>query len=350
MKWLARLLVVAAARRWPADLAETMAAEWLAEIEALRVEPGMSPLRRQCRVLAFAGSLALSPAVEAEGAEPLARIESWGRWLAGAAGVTLLAGGLFNGVHAVQHRAGGGWAAGALLGAVAIMVVAGRRQRGPVALRVVAIGAGLFGFLLAGNRIAVMPFMGWRDILPAVLVWTGGTVLSAYGKRFALVFGLLTLEIATVAGSLHAAGSLGVSPGSAALWFPLTLLPGGTVAFGPALAGGLQASQVLLGNAAAMVGPMMLCSVFVLVPRRRSVDRATRDLRIPLGVGATVAALAAAEAIRRMPAGTIEGTLHRLADNSTVFGFGFLAHTPGRVVVALVAGLVAAQVGVARRI
>jgi hypothetical protein len=117
MTRLARCLVLAAARRWPPDLAEIMTAEWLAEIEALRVEPGRSPLRRQCRVLVFAGSLALSPAVEAEGAEPVGRIESWGRWLAGAAGVTLLAGGLFNGVHAVQHRAGGGWAAAALLGA-----------------------------------------------------------------------------------------------------------------------------------------------------------------------------------------------------------------------------------------
>jgi hypothetical protein len=56
MKRLARFLVLAAARRWPAALAGPMAAEWLAEIEALRVEPGMSPLRRQCRVLVFAGS------------------------------------------------------------------------------------------------------------------------------------------------------------------------------------------------------------------------------------------------------------------------------------------------------
>jgi hypothetical protein len=59
--------------------------------------------------------------------------------------------------------------------------------------------------------------------------------------------------------------------------------------------------------------------------------------------------LVLAEAIRRMPGGTTDGTLQRIADNSTLFGFGFLGHTPGRVAMALVAGLLAAQVGVARR-
>jgi hypothetical protein len=73
------------------------------------------------------------------------------------------------------------------------------------------------------------------------------------------------------------------------------------------------------------------------------------DSRTVWGVGGAIAALAAAEAFRRTPPGTFEATWHRLLDNSAVFGFGFLADTPGRVVTALVAGLIATHLGVTRR-
>jgi hypothetical protein len=311
-------------------------------------------------MLAFAGSLAVSPAVEPDGAEPVARIEAWARSLAAAVGVTLLAALLFNGVHAVKHEAGAGWAAGALVVAGAVMVAAARRSRAPVLLRTVAVGAALFAFLLAGNRIAVMPYMGWVDILPAVLAWTAGTALTAYAvvrvRRRGLAplvaagGGLATLETATIAGSLHAAASLGVDLGTAAAWFPLTLLPGGAVTFGQTFPGGVHASQLLLGNASAMAGPMLLATVFVLaVALRMPRPASPAGSSVPLGVGAAVAALVAAEVIRRVPDGSIGVTLHRLLDNSTIFGFGFVEHTPGRVLVALVAGLLAAQVSVARR-
>jgi hypothetical protein len=66
------------------------------------------------------------------------------------------------------------------------------------------------------------------------------------------------------------------------------------------------------------------------------------DLRIPLGVGAALGGLAGAELVRRTDPGA-DTTLYRLVDNSNVFGFGFLAETPGRVAVALLAGLLAAH-------
>jgi hypothetical protein len=66
------------------------------------------------------------------------------------------------------------------------------------------------------------------------------------------------------------------------------------------------------------------------------------DLRIAFGVGAALGGLAAADLVRRADAGA-DTTLYRLVDNSNVFGFGFLAETPGRVAVALLAGLLAAH-------
>ena len=378
---LARFLVDRAARRWPADLAEPMAQEWRAELAALRDEPAV-------RRLSFAGSLALSPAVEPDGAEPVLALEAWARSAAGAVGITVLAGALFNGVHTVQHRAGAGWGFVALLAGAAAVAVLGRRSHGPYRPPTVAVGAALCTFLLAGNRIAVMPFMGWIDVLPAVLTWTVATVLlvsvaSRAGRRrwapaVVAAGGLLTLELATLAGSLHGARSLGLGTASAPLWFPLALLPGGTVTFGPPLAvvglPGFHASEMLLGNASAMAGPMLLCSVFLLSREFFPVTAANRlgwvapqvpaagetpgtwrirgariDLSIPLGVGAAVAALAACEAVRRMPPAGLEATWHRLLDNTTVFGFGFLAHIPGRVAMALAAGLLATHLAARRR-
>ncbi|GIF00818.1 hypothetical protein [Paractinoplanes rishiriensis] len=354
---LAHWLVVRAARRWPDDLADDMAAEWQAELAALAAHP--------LRMLRFAVSLAVSPAVEPDGAAAVPRLEAWARSLAAAVGVTLLAAGLFNAVHVVKHVAGMGMGLVALLGAALFMVAVAGRSRAPVLPRTVTVGAALFAFLLAGNRIAIMPFMGWADILPAVLVWTAGMALTAHlvGRRkhaslVALAGGLVTLEVATVAGALHAAGTLGVSLATAAAWFPLALLPGGTVTFGPAFPGGVHASELLLGNAAAMAGPMLLAAVFVLVlalrrrparPRSVAPRRGRADLGVPFGVVAAVAALVAAELFRRVPDGAIGVTLHRLIDNSTVFGFGFVEHTPGRIVLALVAGLLAAQAGAVRR-
>jgi hypothetical protein len=408
---LARAGLAAAARRWPADLSEIMAREWAAELEAIRNDPGLGRLARARRTIAFAGSITLSPAVEEDGAEPITwanRAASLTRPAAVAAGLTLLAAALFDAVHLVYRhsRVSPAAAIGVLAVAALVMVALAVRSRagGPAAdavqrraratatvgdaIRTTALlGGAMFAFLLAGNQVAVMPFMGWIDILPAVATWTVVTAagaataahLVAAGRRglgtlAGVAGGLVGLDLAAVAGSLHAAEALGLGLGSAPVWLPLALLPGGTASFGAYFADGtaafgslqasgpaFHASGILIGNAAAMVGPLLLCSVYVVTrataPGRTSQDRgavrarwhrlpsAIRDLgvaRVLVGAGGGLLALAAGEGLRRA-SGSVDATLHRMLDNSNVFGFGFLAHAPGRIAVALLVGLLIAH-------
>jgi hypothetical protein len=340
---LARAGIAAAARRWPADLAGALRAEWEAELAAIRVQE--HGLRRIHRTLTFAGSLAVSPAVDAPPR------------LAGcvvAAGVTLLAGALFNAVHAVG-------APGLLLLAGLAMAILGRRVRLSPTTAVLLLGVALFAFLFIGNDAAVMPFMGIADVAPAVVTWTvlmvaavrlPGTLAKAAG-------GLIALDLTMVAGSWHAADVLGVGPASAPAWFPLALLPGGTVNFGPFHADGaasfgalrasgpaFHASDILLANAAAMAGPMLLCSIFVLaLPGAASLRpaAASSDVRRTVaGIGGALGGLALAEVLRRA-APTADTILHQLLDNSAFFGFGFVAHPAGRAAVALLVALLFLQ-------
>jgi hypothetical protein len=95
---LARTAVVVAARRWPPDLSELMAQEWQAELDAIRADPGLGRPARAHRTITFAGSIALSPAVEEAGTAPATRLDraaAVGR----AAAVTLVAAALFNAVQ-----------------------------------------------------------------------------------------------------------------------------------------------------------------------------------------------------------------------------------------------------------
>jgi hypothetical protein len=353
---LARLALAATARRWPQDLSETMRYEWTAELDAIRTDPGLGRLRRAARMIAFAGSIALSPPVEEAGAEPA----TWRDRVvppASAIGLTLLAAAMFNLAHLSSTVV--------LVIATALMAVLGARFRGGAVPMTALIGAALFAFLMAGNEVAVMPFMGWADVVPAVTVWTllTSTAARLAARRrpvLAILTALLALETAVIAGALHAAHVLHLGLGSAPAWFPLALLPGGTANFGAyhpdgaAAFGRLQgsgpafyASEILLGNASAMAGPMLLCSAFVLaLALRRSPRPAApgrRVLRVPLGVAGTVGALIVAEVIRRST--DADSTLHHVLDNSTVFGFGFLADTPGRIAVALLGGFLMARIG-----
>jgi hypothetical protein len=332
---LARAGVTLAARRWPPELAADLRAEWLAELHALRAEG------RRWRMLAFAASLAVSPAVDEPGWRD--RLAGLGRTAVVAAGATVLAAALSNGVHALGD---------ALLPvAVAVMAVAGRRARiGPLAATPL-LGLAMFGFLMAGNEVAVMPFMGIADVAPAIVTWTALTLVTARLRRGLAVVagGLVTLQAATVAGAWHAAGVLGVGPGWAPAWFPLTLLPGGTVHFGPLLSGDrygpAHASDVLLGNATAMTVPLLLATVFVLAGTRATTNRPAAPSRadIPAGVAAALAALAFCAVMRRS-AEPVEATLHRMLDHSAVFGFGFAAHPAGQALVALLTALLVVRV------
>ncbi|MCY1138528.1 hypothetical protein OWR29_11010 [Actinoplanes sp. Pm04-4] len=345
---LARAAVLVAARRWPDDLAGVMRDEWLAELAVIG-EPW--------RKLAFAGSLAVSPGVD----EPSwrERAENAGRLAAVAAGVTLLAAVATNLARATEALA----PVMLLLGAAGL-ALAGRRVRGSVALA----GVALFAFLFAGNPVPMMPFMGARDIAPAVAVWTIGMAVALRARRrwVAVAGGLVTLDLAVVAGSAHAAAALGVPAWTAPAWFPLALLPGGTVSFGPHLGDGpaFHASGILLANAAVSAGPFLLCTAFLLAsaltgktgePARssghltRRVTDAARAAVSRLGVNArrgaagAVTALATLAVAPALPAagGDPDVVLRRLLDNSTAFGFGFVEHPVGLGAVALLAALLA---------
>jgi hypothetical protein len=272
--------------------------QWAAELAALHGRPW--------KMLTFAGSLVISPAVD----EP-----SWGERAIGvgraastAAGVTLLGAALFNVFNSLAL----------VVVAAAVMAVVGMRVRLP---GVTLIGLALFAFLLAGNEVAVMPFMGVRDILPAVVTWTLGTALVLRVSRgrllLAAVGTLITLDLATIAGSWHAADVLGRGLGSSPTWFPLALWPGG-------------GADLLIANASAMTGPMLLCSVFILASalRRPTVDLARTPARTVAGVAAALGSLAFCEWMSRTP--------HDLAE---AFGFGFAAHPVGSATVALLIAL-----------
>lgn len=313
----ARACLDAAARRWPDDLSELMSREWHAELAAIRVDPALGVFARTRRMITFATSLACSSAVEADGSEALdwrGRVGGLGRSLsalAGVVGVALLAAALFNVVHYTYSRtqafvpaAFGPETEVALLAvAVATMswvgVAAARRGAFATASRsatvagvvyTVPLALAMYGFLLAGNRVRLNPFMGWIDIAPGMAAWTVLTAIAVgvttrlgrSGRRRA---GVLTataivtvaLDAAAFCGSIHAATSLRLGLGSAPAWFPLSLLPGGTVSFGHFFADGtasfgdvsvsgsaFHASDVLLGNASALIGPLLLCSAFVV--------------------------------------------------------------------------------------
>ena len=329
-----------AARRWPDDVSVELVREWHAELSALRADRSLTRLVRAARSVAFAASLALSPPVEPAGAAPRTwrdRAIMAGRPLLAPAGVTLAAGALFNLVHLVSRSVPVPARTPVELGALAVAVAAMARlglvgagwsaPRRPVAATVLT-GLALYGFLLAGNPDPVMPFMGWRDIGPGVAAWTAltGTAVGVSvrlrgsgrpraGRLTGIVGAVAALEVATVCGALHAAGVLGFGARSAATWFPLTLLPG---------------SGVLLGNTAAMVGPMLLCSA-CLVAYAVGIPRPVRWL--PVGLGAAVVFASG----HPSHAG-VTTTLARLADNSETFGFGFAAPVLGRALIAIAVG------------
>jgi hypothetical protein len=349
---LARRLVDSAARRWPADLRDELARDWHAELDALE---------SSWRALTFAGSLAVSPAVEEADEEQVTwaqRAAGWARKLSVPAALTLLAAALFNAAHLAQGRLGALAGAVALAAAAAVMVAVGDRT---TVGRVVLLGAAGYAFLLAGNQVAVMPFMGWIDIGPAVLAWTiltaatvrVSTRLRATGRTTlagvaAVAGAVLALDVAAAAGSLHAAAVLGVNAASAPSWFPLAMLPGGIADFGAYFADGtaafgslqqagpaFHASDVLLGNASAMIGPLTLCSVAVVAGLlRRGSPRVPEAAgppdaagKVALGVVAGLGGLAIGEVLRRS-GGAAELTLHRLVDNSAVLDDRDLAREP----------------------
>jgi hypothetical protein len=308
MSRLAEAAITLAARRWPPRMRD----EWLAEMAA------MSGERER---LAFAAGLLVSPS--ADGMR--------GGTVAVAGGVTLLAAALANAVHATSQPM--------MIAAAGVMVLAGMRLRMSAPAAVALLGPALFAFLLIGNDIAVMPFMGLVDVGPAAAVWTAGMLATVrfLDKPVALLAGALgTMSAATAAGSVHAAAELGVSFWSAPAWFPLALLP-------PSPSAGIPG--VLLGNATAMTAPMLLCAVFVVALAVRAPaapDAALRSPRWRVPAALVAAPLAVVVCQVTTAAGTdVSTTMQRLLDHSAVFGFGFAGGVPGQAAVALIAAVLA---------
>ena len=392
---LAHALLKAAARRWPPDISADLLREWQAELSAL----GSS--RRQ--ILGYAGSLAIAPT--ADGPSWATRFAT----VATAAGATLLAAALSNAVHATTAFLLAPSAlplapsalplvpsalllapsalplvpsALLLVPSALLMALAARRARMSPAAATLLLTPPLFAFLFIGNADAVMPFMGFRDVAPAIATWAVAMLATIRLRRppALLLGGTISLIAATAAGSLNAAHSLGVSLWSAPLWFPLSLLPADLFQ--------TRASALLLGNAAVVTTPLLLCTVFVLalaIPRRSAVtSRVSRGrpavtsrvfpgrpaaalpgfrgrpaAALPGFRGRSAAVLALGEpgsprrqttlgAIAALTAVAVcEATLlaaadptalaTRVLDHSAVFGFGFATHPAGQAVTALLA-------------
>jgi hypothetical protein len=402
---LAQACVTVTARRWPEELSEGLAREWRAELRALGEDAAPGSFLRSWRAISFATSLLVSPAVEPAGAPQ----RTWrqhanrsGRALTAmalAACVPLLAAAVFNAVHVSNHALGPLTSpltrmianSGLLVAAAAAMWLFGGivAERGripwsgrPAAVAfgcTVPVGLAMFAFLLAGNRVAVMPFMGWLDLAPGIAAWivlTSATIRLALrsvtpGRHWpALVIGavgtFVALDGAAIAASFHAASTLGVGAGWAPAWFPLALMPGGTTSFGPFFGDGtaafghlrqagppFHASDILLGNVAATMGPLLLCSVFLIAYATRGTAAAQAEqTRARHRYGSRVVAVFAAGVI--LAAGAIgaypavhgfdpSAVLARIEDNSAVFGFGFASHLPGRVALVVLFGLALAR-------
>ena len=120
--------------------------------------------------------------------------------------LTLLAAALFNAAHLAQGRFGAAAGVVALAAAAAVMVaVAGRSTiRG-----VVLLGAAGYAFLLAGNQVAVMPFMGWIDIGPVNLQPSEimKVTLILYGAHLIAERPKLTTDLRTMAPYLAVCGA-----------------------------------------------------------------------------------------------------------------------------------------------
>ncbi|MEV6299762.1 hypothetical protein AB0M02_10200 [Actinoplanes sp. NPDC051861] len=347
---VASALLTVAARRWPSDVAGPMRREWAAELACLRDRPG--------RMLTFAASLAVSSP----------RRFPWPA-IAAPALLVLIAAALFNGVRQSLHLAetalpwsGEAALVGTLLAASCLLMAAAGARWAPRHPSRATLVTAFFAyvFLLAGNETPVMPFMGWREIAPTILSWTVVTAATCRATRHlrttgrprvaalaALTGGFLAVEAAAITGCLHAAAALGVPAASAPAWFPLAMLPGGTGGFGPAL-GAFHASDILLATAATLTGPLLLCTAFLtaalLSPARTATPRKVFTRLDPRIAGGTLTAAAVLLLAPRLPRSTTaEAVLPRLADNSTVFGFGFLAHPAGPAALALAVALLVAH-------
>lgn len=322
---LADALVRRAARRWPADVTESMLREWRAELAALQTQPHVGPTTRTWRQLAFALSLACSPTAEPRGSigSECKRIAiafaRTGRQFVLALGVVLLARFVVVGMRdlasqLVNHNRydlepATWWHVTAYVGAdivgLAIMglvaVFALRRTRiavRPAAVLIVPLALASYFVYLAANSNDVYSsgdliqaqgaaaIGAWALVL---LVAVGvGRRLATAGRRTAAwtVTGLgafFAADVAAFTASVRVAGTLHIGRGSGLLWLPLSYLPDGFTGFGPLIPAGttrignvsfssdqpFPALSLLLPLSVEVAVPLLMCSAFVLVAALR---------------------------------------------------------------------------------
>jgi hypothetical protein len=285
------VLVRRAAERWPAEIRDEMAAEWIAELATMRRErvPGW-------RRLAYAVSLATSAPVEDPGEAPRLwreELPSIGRAVAVLVGFAVVAWsaalaaaevpafarfllveaqGDYPGTYVIGQPTSVQWGAdavsvaallltavgyavlGAYVGRVAPLRWAGHIGFGPAGPGVVAAlvvgtaAGGAHGVGLYGDRVRVGPTIAVYA-LSAILVATVVRVAPRGRPLVAVVGGLATLDIA------------GAIIGGSPWWFPLSLLDleHSGVAYGDPFA-----YHENVGAVAAVVRPALLCAVFLL--------------------------------------------------------------------------------------
>jgi len=315
--------VTTAARRWPEDLATTMAYEWRAELAALRADRALHPMVRAWRSLRFAMSLAVSPSVESE--KPMTI--TWRDRLPGLGGAAMAAAGVLGtallAVVAYRMATFGlesnldqhasetvvesvgtvllvvaslafGW-----IGTAAARrspITSARRSASAIAI-LASVPLGLAMWLMLGAPADEYQPTNWSDMGLACAAWIAVTALTAVpalrlaaaGRRAAawsvgIIGGLMAVDAASVTGGVRTAAQLHAGYGFAAGWFPLSLLPSHIASFGHYYATGtatydgtsvsgdpFYASSMLLGTIGAFAGPLLLCSAFVLAFTMRAV-------------------------------------------------------------------------------
>ena len=257
--------VASATRRWPPDLAADMAIAWRAELAALQHDASLGPLRCLWRRIAFATSLAVSPAPEQENPVQLPWLDRLRRLgpavttVAGAAGMALVAsvlpafiGDLWgNRLEHVPPWFNDYYQLSAVLPAIAIMwwigVVMARRAQGSIGVgstllavsaRIVPMGVAFALIILADTpqgEGVVPPHAA--DVVVSVGAWTVLTTLvvtaaihlaKSERRRLAWLAGiagsLVALDVASIVAGLRLAHHLQIGMVLSPAWFPLAVV------------------------------------------------------------------------------------------------------------------------------
>lgn len=324
-------IVRRAAARWPVEMRDDMAAEWLAELAAMRRE-NVSRWRR----ITYAVSLLVSAPVEEPGRPPRVWREEFPSIGRAAAQLLALAAVAFGAVFAAsevptfarflllqaQDEYPGGnyyigepttiqWAANGVSIAALVLTCAGfvwlgRRlgrvmplrwaryigvsSAGPGVIAALSVGAALAAAFVAGvDSLSInggpTP-VGRTQAIPAVAAWT---VLAMVTAGFAVRFAVRRRTIAVTVGVFGSLVALDIvsliTVGGSPLWFPLSLLD-------------LERSGIpyadpitYFGNVnavAAVVRPMLVCAAFLLAyalraAQVRPVEPKLRPVAVPVG-------------------------------------------------------------------